>query len=229
MFHFGWGQKKKVEDILKFKYLSLSSLYHFPSGKAKKNPSCGKAVKSSNGSDHQLSATSARREDGRSALARRQGEKSPGRSTPVSGSRAPTYGAGRDGAAGELSPRDQSTRCSPRVSAARVRSTDRGAKHLPPRARDAMRLPVFVWAPPTRRAKPTPAAEGRERVLEQTSLALVLPSLPSPCACWRLRPRGRRVWPTGRMARAAVVALLAIAVLLACLPPAAASSYRGGT
>ncbi|CAD6260550.1 unnamed protein product [Miscanthus lutarioriparius] len=29
------------------------------------------------------------------------------------------------------------------------------------------------------------------------------------------------------MARATVVALLAVAVLLACLPPAAASSYRG--
>ncbi|CAD6263389.1 unnamed protein product [Miscanthus lutarioriparius] len=29
------------------------------------------------------------------------------------------------------------------------------------------------------------------------------------------------------MARAAVVAMLAVAVLLACLPPAAASSYRG--
>ncbi|WVZ86075.1 hypothetical protein U9M48_032916 [Paspalum notatum var. saurae] len=98
-------------------------------------------------------------------------------------------------------------------------------KHLPP-PRAEMRTQMGKRktgdAKPTRQRRSDRAEGFGER--DQSLHFFLRPFLRFPCACWRLRPRGRRF---GRMARAAVVAVLAVAVLLACLPPAAAASpYR---
>lgn len=111
------------------------------------------------------------------------------------------YGAGLDGAAGLLSgviSAPDARHVYPRhVTVPRI--GEQTAKHLPPR-RDAI---SFESLPDGPRNQLSAAEGGRQRVLEQASLALLVPpSLPSPCACWRLRTRGRRVcWPDGSRGR----------------------------
>lgn len=135
------------------------------------------------------------------------------------------YGAGLDGAAGLLSGRDQRTRCSPRVPAARDRTTDRGANQQSTCHLDATRFrlsPHQTGETNSLRQR----ADGRGFWSRQAWLFLFLHLFR------RLARVGgcvREAAASGRMAHAAVVALLAVAVILACLPPPAASSYRGGT